>query len=181
MAFPKRYAEIAARWRVRAGFVVGALFLWLAQPTGGSLVLGGGLALAGLGLRGWAAGHLEKFERLTTSGPFAHLRNPLYAGTLIVGAGFAIAGAQLLIGVSLIAFFVLFYLPVIEEEESYLREKFPGYAEYQRRVPRLWPAIAARYASGQPFRFGLYRKNREYEALAGFLVVIFLLLAKYAL
>jgi len=179
MGFPKRYAELAARARVPAGFVVAVAFLAMARPSWASLAAGGTIALLGLALRAWAAGHLAKYECLSTSGPFAHVRNPLYAGTLIVGVGFALAGARVGIGLLLVAFFVMLYLPVIEEEESYLRQKFPEYAAYERRVPRLWPKLSReRFSSGARFRFALYARNQEYQALAGFLVMMALLAAK---
>jgi protein-S-isoprenylcysteine O-methyltransferase Ste14 len=178
MGFPKRYAEIAARWRVPAGFAVAAAFLGMARPSWPSLAAGGAIALLGLALRAWAAGHLAKYERLSTSGPFAHLRNPLYVGPLIVGVGFAIAGAHLGIGLLLVAFFVMLYLPVIEEEESYLRKKFPEFAEYEQRVSRLWPRLSRQGASRERFRSDLYLRNQEYQAFGGFLVVMALLVAK---
>ena len=178
MGFPKRYAEVAARLRVPAGFAVAIVFWAMARPSWASLAIGGTIAVFGLALRAWAAGHLAKYERLSTSGPFAHLRNPLYAGTLVVGAGFALAGAHLGIGLLLVAFFVLLYLPVIEEEESYLRQKFPEYAQYERRVPRLWPRLAVEDTSKAHFRFDLYLRNQEYQAFAGFLAVIASLVVK---
>jgi protein-S-isoprenylcysteine O-methyltransferase Ste14 len=179
MRFPKRYAEIAARSRVPAGFGVAVAFLALARPNWPSLSAGAAIALLGLALRAWAAGHLAKYESLSTSGPFAYLRNPLYVGTLLVGVGFAVAGARVGIGLLLVAVFVMLYLPVIEEEESYLRKKFPEYAAYERRVPKLWPRPArGRSASGARFRFDLYLRNQEYQACAAFLVVLALLAAK---
>jgi protein-S-isoprenylcysteine O-methyltransferase Ste14 len=178
MGFPKRYAEIAARVRVPLGFAVVIVFLAMARPSWRSLVAGATIAVLGLALRAWAAGHLAKYESLSTSGPFAYLRNPLYLGTLIVGAGFAVAGARPGIGLVLVAFFVMLYLPVIEEEENYLRQRFPAYAEYERRVPRLWPRLARERSSDARFRFDLYLRNQEYQALAGFLAVMALLVTK---
>lgn len=180
VAFPKQYAEFVARTRVTAGFLVAAAFLWLARPCPTSLAIGGAVGLAGVAIRAWAAGHLEKNRRLASSGPYAHTRNPLYVGTLVTGAGFAIAGAQLAIGLALVAFFVLWYLPVVEEEESHLRKILPGYADYERRVPRIRPSLTPRVASTQPFRWEVYRRNREYQALLGYLAVMALLAAKTA-
>ncbi len=179
MSFPKGYAEWVARRRVAAGFVVVAVFLFLAQPTATSLLVGLAVGIAGLLLRGWAAGHLAKYESLSTSGPFAYTRNPLYLGALLVGVGFAIAGAHIAIGALLIAFFLLFYLPVIEEEESYLLGKFPGYKEYCERVPRLWPRLRPQYPTAAGFQSLLYRRNREYQALGGFIVGMAVLAAKH--
>ena len=118
MAFPKQYAEFAARARVPLGFVIVALFLWLARPTMLSLIVGGLVALDGLLIRAWAAGHLRKNQELAVSGPYAYVRNPLYVGTLTVGIGFAVAGAHPAIGLALVVFFLALYLPVIEEEEA---------------------------------------------------------------
>jgi protein-S-isoprenylcysteine O-methyltransferase Ste14 len=178
MPFPKQYAELAARTRVPAGFLVMAAFLWFAKPTPATLLAGISIATLGLGFRAWAAGHLAKNQRLATSGPYAHVRNPLYVGTLAVGVGFAIAGGGLLIGAALVLFFLLWYLPVVEEEERHLAKILPGYDDYRRRVPRLWPALMPRFSGGEPFRLALYRKNREYQALLAFLVTLAFLVAK---
>lgn len=181
MPFPKKYAELAARTRVSAGFVVVIAFLWLARPTPASLAVGGLVGAAGVAIRAWAAGHLAKNQQLACSGPYAHVRNPLYVGTLLTGVGFAVAGAQLAIGIALVAFFLLFYLPVMGEEESHLAKILPGYAEYRSRVPRLWPTLRPRYSDGPGFRRELYIRNREYQALAGYLATMGLLWSKYTL
>jgi protein-S-isoprenylcysteine O-methyltransferase Ste14 len=178
MVFPKRYAETVARMRVTAGFVVAALFIALSEPTIHSLGLGASVALPGMLLRGWAAGHLEKNQRLTTSGPFAHLRNPLYVGTLITGLGFAAASNHIGAGALMPAFFLLFYLPVVEEEEGHLRKLFPDYAEYETCVGKFLPSFQARYRAGKPFQWDLYLRNREYQALAGFCTGMALLAGK---
>lgn len=172
MPFPKKYAEFAARTRVTAGFLVAAAFLWLSRPTADSLLAGGAVALCGLAIRAWAAGHLRKNQQLAVSGPYAFVRNPLYVGTLLTGIGFGVAGAHLGIAIVMIAFFLLSYLPVVEEEESHLRKILPGYDEYARRVPRLLPALRPRYSGGERFSFDLYLKNREYQAFLGFLLLI---------
>jgi protein-S-isoprenylcysteine O-methyltransferase Ste14 len=171
VSFPKPYADGVAKLRVPCGFVMVAAFLWLSAPTPDSLMTGLPVALAGLALRAWAAGHLEKNQTLAQSGPYAHLRNPLYLGTLAVAAGFAIASKKWELGVLFAVVFGLIYLPVVELEEQHLRKLFPSYEEYARRVPKLLPLMVGA-ALGPPkhFRWNLYRRNREYEALAGFLV-----------
>ena len=166
--FPKGYADAVARLRVPAGFVLVAAFAWFARPTPGSVAVGLPVAAAGLALRAWAAGHLAKNERLAVSGPYAWCRNPLYLGTLVVAAGLAVAARQPLLAVLFAAVFGLVYLPVVELEEQHLRKLFPEYADYAARVPWLWPRRPGRAAAGR-FQRVLYRKNREYKALAGFL------------
>jgi protein-S-isoprenylcysteine O-methyltransferase Ste14 len=166
--FPKPYADLVARLRVAFGFVLAAAFAWFAAPTPGSLAAGLPVAVLGLWLRGWAAGHLAKNEQLATSGPYGHLRNPLYLGTLIVAAGLIIASRRLLLAALFATVFALVYLPAIELEGQHLRTLFPEYEEYAARVPLLWPRL--KHAGARdPFRWRLYLKNEEYQALLGFL------------
>lgn len=151
-----------------------AAFLWLSAPTWTSLALGLPVSALGLALRAWAAGHLEKNRALAESGPYAHVRNPLYIGTLAAAAGFVIASRRWELGVLFAAVFLLIYLPVVELEEQHLRSLFPQYADYARRVPRLWPSAGE--SSGKPFRWSLYLGNQEYQALLGFLVGVAVLI-----
>lgn len=169
MSFPKPYADRVAKLRVPAGFLLAAAFLWLSEPSPLSLAAGLMLSMLGLALRAWAAGHLEKNLALAESGPYAHLRNPLYVGTMIVATGFVVASRRWELAALFAAVFALIYLPVVELEEQHLRKLFPAYAEYSARVPKLIPRIRARAAVTRRFQLRLYRRNREYEALAGFL------------
>ncbi len=175
--FPKRYSDQVARLRVPLGFVLVAAFGWFSAPDDRSLAYGLPVAAAGLLLRGWAAGHLAKNTRLAMSGPYAHVRNPLYVGTALVAAGLAIASCQWLLGALFAAAFALVYLPAIELEEQHLRTLFPEYADYAARVPMLVPNLVPRGGAGS-FAWRLYWKNEEYQALAGFLGGAALLLWK---
>ena len=181
--FPKRYADLVARLRVPSGFLLVAVFAWFSRPVAGSLLWGVPGSLAGLALRGWAAGCLAKNQRLATGGPYAHTRNPLYIGTLLVAAGLAVASRSIGLAALFIAVFVLVYLPVIQNEEQHLRQIFPEYAEYAERVPALFPRLARRLNPApeniaNPFRAGLYLKNQEYKASLGFLAGMLFLLWK---
>jgi protein-S-isoprenylcysteine O-methyltransferase Ste14 len=175
--FPKPYADFVARLRVPGGFLLLAAFLWLSDPLPVSLLCGLPLAILGICLRGWAAGHLAKNERLATSGPYARVRNPLYLGTLLVAAGLAIAARSLPLAVLFAAVFLLIYLPVIELEEQHLRKLFPSYAAYAAETPMLWPRFR-RAAGGTGFGWRLYFLNREYQGLAGFLTAAAVLVWK---
>jgi protein-S-isoprenylcysteine O-methyltransferase Ste14 len=166
--FPKPYADLVARLRVTVGFVLVVAFAWLSQPDTQSLAWGLPVAAFGLLLRGWATGHLEKDRRLAQSGPYAYVRNPLYLGTLVVAAGFGIASRRWLLAALFAAAFILIYLPAIELEEQHLRDLFPEFADYARRVPALLPKLGGARA-GTSFRWPLYVGNREYQALLGFL------------
>jgi len=166
--FPKPYADVVARLRVPGGFLLVAAFLWLARPTPASLLYGLPVSLPGLWLRGWAAGHLEKNQRLATSGPYAWVRNPLYLGTLTVAAGLVLASRNWALAVLFAAVFLLIYLPAIELEEQYLRVLFEAFDGYAARVPLLVPR-GRRATGAHRFEWRLYGQNQEYQALAGFL------------
>ena len=175
--FPKPYADLVARLRVPSGFLLVVAFAYFAAPDARSLAAGLPVSIIGLLLRGWAAGHLAKNERLATSGPYAYVRNPLYIGTLLVAAGLVIAAERWLLAGLFAAVFLLVYLPVIELEEQHLRTLFPDFAGYAARVSMLCPCLKAGPGS-ERFRWRLYMRNQEYQALAGFLVGVLYLLWK---
>jgi protein-S-isoprenylcysteine O-methyltransferase Ste14 len=175
--FPKPYADRVARLRVATGFVLVAAFAWFSQPDLNSLIWGLPVSALGLLLRAWATGHLEKNIRLAESGPYAHVRNPLYLGTALVAAGLVIASRRGLLAVLFTAVFLLIYLPVIELEEQHLRHLFPSFEVYAQRVPALWPTLG-RAKSDRRFQWVLYVRNREYQALLGWLAGVALLLTK---
>jgi protein-S-isoprenylcysteine O-methyltransferase Ste14 len=128
-------------------YVPGALVVIFLQPHPLSLALGAGLVVLGASLRGWGAGHLVKNDCLTVTGPYAHLRHPLCAGTLLVGTGFAlIAGgpASLLLMLALLPWFFIWYFPRKERVEGERLELLYGdrYTIYRDAVPALLPATS---------------------------------------
>ncbi len=161
------WARIARRIRVPLGFAFTAIYLWIAQPTITSMLIGGALIIPGLAIRALASGHVQKNEQLAVTGPYAYTRNPLYLGSLILAVGFAIAARNWWIGAGLVAMFLIIYLPVIRGEEAFLRERFPEFAEYALRVPRLLPRLSSFSNNRQSFSASLYRKHREYNAALG--------------
>ena len=68
---------------------------------------------------------MQKDKQLTTSGPYAYTRNPLYLGSLMLAAGFAIAARSWWIVAIMLLMFAVIYIPVIAGEERYLRQTFP--------------------------------------------------------
>lgn len=176
VTFMQRWQKIARRIRVPLGFAAALLYLWelvehkpQPQLIAWSLLL----VLPGLWLRGYAAGYVKKNSELTMTGPYAHVRNPLYLGSILIAAGFAVALMSLPFAIALLVFFLLIYVPVIASEEAFLRDTFLEFEWYCARVPRLIPRITPARAPDGPrgqsgsFSFALYRKHREYNSAIG--------------
>jgi protein-S-isoprenylcysteine O-methyltransferase Ste14 len=175
------WSGVARRIRVPLGFAFAVLYFWLARPTWRFLGLGAVLIVPGLLIRALASGHVRKNEALATSGPYAYTRNPLYLGSLLIGLGFAVASRSWWVVVVLVALFFAIYVPVICGEEKFLREKFPEFEEYARRVPRMFPRIGRSSEGGGSFWLDLYWQHREYNALLGALGMMAALVAKMML
>lgn len=148
-------------YRYRKYFIPGALILVLAlfRPVvlGGSRwwdtlldLIGVSVALCGQTLRAAVIGYQyirrggkdgkAYADELVTGGLFAHARNPLYLGNLLLLLGLLIIfnspGAYLIV----LPLAVFFYVAIVAAEEAYLRERFgEAYEEYCRRVPRWIP------------------------------------------
>lgn len=177
---------IARRIRVPLGFLTAGLFIFeiVRHPIHPIAVAWSlALVLPGLLLRAAASGTVKKNRELTVSGPYAYTRNPLYLGSMLVAAGFALALLSWLVALVLAVGFAVIYIPVIASEERFLRATFPGFDAYCRSVPRLIPSFAparldevkdlppvsqagSRDSAGG-FSFALYRKHREYNAAIG--------------
>ena len=177
------------RWRVRLGYPVALVYLLLASPTRHWIAMG--VALAGLGLliRAIAAGHLRKDRELATAGPYARTRNPLYLGSALLAAGFAVAGHSWWAGSLVVIYFAVFYYAVMKNEEADLHLRFGAlFDSYAQKVPLFLPNFfSAGYSapgteSENQFSWPQYKRNREYRALlgtlAGFAVVWVRMLVK---
>lgn len=168
-----RFAELLARRRVTLGFVSGVAVYWLAQPTALSLAVGVPIASLGEALRVWAAGHLNKAQEVTSSGPYGWFAHPLYIGSSIMGAGLAAASASPFAALLIAIYLGATLTAAIRSEEAFLRRTFGD--EYDRYRG------AARGASGQdarPFSAALAIANREHRTAVGVLVAVLLLVLK---
>lgn len=180
------WQRIARRIRVPLGFLVAVLFLVTvgrraphAAAVAGSLIL----VLPGLALRAAAACAVRKNRALTVTGPYAFTRNPLYLGSMLIAAGFALAARSWPLALLLALGFAVIYVPVIASEERSLRAAFPEFDSYCRSVPRFIPRLTphrplprqdappvSQPVTSEPsqgFSLGLYLQHREYNAALG--------------
>lgn len=165
-----------ARWRVRIGYPLAVVVLWLARPTARSILAGGCIGAIGLCVRAFAAGHLNKQEVVTTTGPYAYTRNPLYLGSFIITIGAAVAAYTWSSALILLGYFALFYSFVMRREERELQERHgETFRTYAAAVPLFLPRfVPAKLSTTRTAAFSLaqYKKNREYRAAIGFLLLL---------
>jgi protein-S-isoprenylcysteine O-methyltransferase Ste14 len=163
-----------ARWRVRLGYVLAVFVLFFARPTPEFVAIGAVVGLLGLWLRACAAGYLHKQEVLTVIGPYAYTRNPLYLGSAVLALGAGIATRSWISGAILLIYFALVYSVVMRREEGeLLGHHGTAFQEYAAAVPLFLPRLTAATlpgAAGQ-FSFAQYKRNREYQAALGYLLL----------
>ena len=119
------------------------------RPT--PVQVAGGLTIIFLGQlwRCWAAGFIGlyrgenvKAQRLTTTGPYSLMRNPLYFGNFLIGLGWSIIAGVNAVIIFLISFYILYVLVIIPHEEKFLLAKFGReYEDYCNRTGRFFPRI----------------------------------------
>jgi protein-S-isoprenylcysteine O-methyltransferase Ste14 len=173
------WGTVARRIRVPMGFVFAGFFLWRAHPSLLSLALSLLLTVPGVMLRAYASGYVTKNTELTTTGPYAYTRNPLYLGSMLIAFGFAAASRSGWIALLLAVLFAIIYVPTIRSEEEDLRGRFAEFDAYCRRVPRLLPRLMLPFRTVRSgFSQALYRKHREYNATLGTLAIYAVLLLK---
>ena len=180
------WQRIARRIRVPLGFLTAAVYLVeivRRPPHPTAIAWSLPLVLPGLALRALASGTVKKNQELSVTGPYAYTRNPLYLGSTLIAAGFAVALLSWPLALLLAAVFAAIYIPVIASEEQFLRAAFPGFDDYCRTVPRFIPRLTPAkppreiglIAVSQPvtkaatggFSFALYLKHREYNSALG--------------
>lgn len=183
------------RYRVRIGFIFALVFLWRAQPRNlVLLVLGLLIALLGVLIRQWAAGCVKKMDELAQEGPYALVRHPLYLGSFLAASGFILSSSSFSFVLSKpyldrTLFFWCFlwilvdsiYLPKILKEEADLNLKFKcSYTEYAERIPRFFPAqFKWSDLNFNTFNWVLWKKNKEFYSLIGYLIFCIILFSRY--
>lgn len=167
-------------------YAVGLALLFWARPGRAEYGLGLVAVLLGAALRSWGAGHLVKTARLTLTGPYTHMRHPLYAGTLLCGSGVALmlgGGWGLASLAVFLVWFFFVYFPRKERVESDRLEALYGeaFAHYRAEVPALVPRLVAwspppeTAALGDRSRrwsFARYSENNELGTLLALLACV---------
>ena len=169
-------------FRLQIGFLAVLLFIWRADPTTLSFIIGGCIMALGECVRFVSAGTLIKFEGVTRTGIYSCIRNPLYAGSFILGAGGCVMGRDPVFAALFLILFPLVYRGVIRGEETWLIGRYgDDYRRYLEEVPRIFPRrldLREIFRETSPF---LAVKNRELGAIGGMALVMAIMAVKMAM
>jgi len=153
----------------------GIFCLLFGTVTDQSLRMGIGYIIAGLLIRLWSNGYAIKNDKLTISGPYSFVRNPLYLGTFLIAIGFVfVLTMGYLVGALFLAALIFMYYNTIQTEQKMLLEKFgKTYQDYCAKVPAMIPCLIP-YDNGEQWPFSLQRLifSKEYKSFVWISVII---------
>jgi protein-S-isoprenylcysteine O-methyltransferase Ste14 len=136
----------------------------------------------GAALRIYSAGIIHKDRELSTTGPYALCRNPLYLGTILIQFGIGLLSGSWLYTAIALVIFIGIYTWVILLEERWLAGLFGDvYKEYLRTTPRLLPAVRSLSMMSReaPFSWKQAKVNRELKSRIAPAAAVILFLIKY--
>jgi protein-S-isoprenylcysteine O-methyltransferase Ste14 len=133
-----------------------------------SLVAAGlALIVAGLALRTWAAGTLQKRRELARTGPYAWIRHPLYFGSFLMMVGFGTLVRDPVSPWLVIGPVAWLYWQAVKSEERQIAMLFPDqWPAYSASVPPLIPRRLSRPRLDN-WSLGQWLRNSEYQAWIG--------------
>ncbi len=186
-----RYKEFFFTYRSYTPIPVIIVALFLASPSIASFILGLIIAISGESIRIWSIRYAGSATRTTgevgadelvSTGPYGHLRNPLYLGNFLLSFGVLIM-AWPWMPWFLLFYLVLFYFQyaaIISLEEDFLRKKFGAvYSEYEKHVPRFFPRLS-NWEKGNRKPTGLAKAIRtERNSLQSLSAVTILLILRW--
>ncbi|NIA29327.1 MAG: isoprenylcysteine carboxylmethyltransferase family protein [Actinobacteria bacterium] len=186
-----RYKEFFFTYRSYTPIPVILIALILARPSLASFIFGLLIAMSGESIRIWSIRYAGSATRTTgevgadelvTTGPYGHLRNPLYLGNFLLSFGVLIM-AWPWMPWFLLLYLLLFYFQysaIISLEEDFLRKKFGAvYSEYEKHVPRFIPRFS-NWGEGKRKPTGLAKALRtERNSLQSLSIVTILLIFRW--
>lgn len=169
------------------------LMMVFQEATVTSLSVGFIIVLVGEFFRLWGVSYAGSETRTTgggvggtylvVSGPFAHVRNPLYFGNMVIYIGIGVMSMALYPYLLIVAalFFYFQYYTIIRDEEQFLENKFgEKYKDYFSKVPRWIPTFEKYKNPGleqPPFKLnmGLHSERRTLQAISLTIIILLIL------
>jgi len=164
------------RWfklRFAVFYPLGIFAVLFGHSDDNSIMAGIWFIIAGLLIRMWANGYAIKLDKLTTCGPYAFVRHPLYLGTTLLIVGFVVMLKIYYVGTLFFLVMIAVYYRTIKKEEVMLEEKFKHcYLDYKRRVPAIIPSLIP-YRKGEKWSFNAKRliRSQEYKLFLWMIII----------
>jgi len=180
--FAQKMHKLLLRARIPASIMMGLAILVFAKPTQTSWLIGLAVITLGELLRIWASGHIHKSAEVTTTGPYAMIRHPLYLGHFLVAMGFCIVSDSMVAFIVVTLSFFIIYMPTWKNEENNLINLFGDtYSDFMAKTPALFPTRWNSDMFGGSFSWSLVSQHREWKHATGLLagVVGMVLLAMW--
>ncbi|PIP02256.1 MAG: nickel-cobalt-cadmium resistance protein nccn [Zetaproteobacteria bacterium CG12_big_fil_rev_8_21_14_0_65_54_13] len=163
----QRLHKALLRARIPASILMGAAILLLAHPTMQSWAIGLAVITLGESLRIWASGYIHKSAEVTSSGPYAMCRHPLYLGHFIIATGFCLAADSLAAFIIVTVSFLIIYMPTWKNEEQNLIALFGDtYRDFMATRFAILPRWSPDMFSGE-FSWEMVKKHREWNHVMG--------------
>jgi len=161
-------------------FIGAFLLVAFAKPRFPGILIGMILIFLGEGIRIWAAGHLQKNEILTVTGPYAYVKNPLYIGSIFIAAGFCILADNIYLLAAAFLMFCFHYIPYKKKVEGDRLRKIFGsqFEDYDDKVPDYLPRWTPYSGEKVSWQFTYFIGNSEEGILLVVLAGIVLILSR---
>jgi protein-S-isoprenylcysteine O-methyltransferase Ste14 len=161
-------------------FIGAFLLVIFAKPQFPGILIGMILIFLGEGIRIWAAGHLQKNEILTVTGPYAYVKNPLYIGSIFITAGFCILADNIYFLAAAFFMFCFHYIPYKRRVEGDRLRKIFGsqFEDYDGKVPDYLPRWTPYPSEKVSWQFRYLIENSEEGILLIVLAGIVLILSR---
>jgi len=144
-------------------FVAAILVVIFAKPYLVGTIIGLTLIALGEAVRIWAAGHIQKNEILTVTGPYAYVKNPLYVGTILCTTGYCIYADNIWVLAFTVFMYCFHYIPYkMRVESGRLRERFGSqFDDYDAKVPDYIPRLTPYSQEKGAWSFKSFIENSE--------------------
>jgi protein-S-isoprenylcysteine O-methyltransferase Ste14 len=161
-------------------FIGAFLLVIFARPKFPGILIGMILIFLGEGIRIWAAGHLQKNEVLTVTGPYAYVKNPLYIGSIFITSGFCIMADNVYFMALALYMFCFHYIPYKKRVEGDRLRKIFGsrFEDYDEKVPEYLPRRTPYSNEKSSWQFRCFIENSEEGILLIVLAGIVLILSR---
>ena len=169
--------------RILISQITAILMLIIAKPDNWNFFFAGLiLFVIGQTVRLLSSACIVKSKTLTTNGPYAAARNPLYLGTFIMTLGFMLTlyspndiARTLIVWVFAIVAFSWIYKKTIFAEEKFLLKTYgKDYENYKKTVNSIIPKLGSfhNFFDSSVYSGETFRKNKEWRGMVAMIALI---------